>query len=176
MSECPSERIVSIQPASAEHLPEIGALAGVIWRAHYPGIISHGQIEYMLARMYDVEVMGQELASGVAYDRLMFNGALRGFSSYGAASNMEELKLHKLYVHPDFQRRGFGTLLLNHVEAAARERGFTTVVLAVNKRNEMAIAIYRKHGFTIRESVVTEIGGGFVMDDYVMAKLLSTQN
>jgi len=44
------------------------------------------------------------------------------------------------------------------------------VVLAVNKKNAKAIAAYRKHGFAIRESAVTDIGSGFVMDDYVMAK------
>jgi hypothetical protein len=42
-------------------------------------------------------------------------------------------------------------------------------MLAVNKRNENAIAAYAKHGFAIVESVVKDIGGGFVMDDYVMS-------
>src|SRR5439155_13935203 len=50
-----------ISPAGKEHLPEIAALAQIIWRAHYPGIISNEQIEYMLARMYDCSVMEAEL-------------------------------------------------------------------------------------------------------------------
>lgn len=170
MSGLPSPAGVEIRPAAPEHLAEIAALAAVIWRAHYPGIISHEQIDYMLDRMYDVEVMRHELGSGIAYDRLLVNGALRGFSSYGATSNMGVVKLHKLYVHPDCQRRGFGTLLLNHVKTAARERGFTTIILTVNKKNEKAIAAYLKNGFAIRESLVVDIGGGFVMDDYVMTK------
>ena len=41
-------------------------------------------------------------------------------------------------------------------------------MLAVNKRNAAAIAAYRKHGFEIVEAVVKDIGGGFVMDDYIM--------
>lgn len=81
-----------------------------------------------------------------------------------------ELKLHKLYIHPDCQRQGLGPRLLHHVESVARTSGRIIVVLTVNKKNAKAIAAYRKHGFTIRESVVTDIGGGFVMDDYVMAK------
>ena len=64
-------------------------------------------------------------------------------------------------------------MLLKRIEAIARERGFATLVLGVNKMNTQAIAAYRKHGFAIRESVVTDIGGGFMMDDYVMVKLLS---
>jgi len=148
-------------------------LAGVIWRAHYPGIISPAQIEYMLARMYDVEVMRRELESGIAYDRLLIDGELRGFASYGSTSNAGELKLHKLYIHPECQRRGYGVMLLKRVESVARKEGFATVVLAVNKKNTKAIAAYHKNGFTIRETVVADIGGGFVMDDYVMVKPLS---
>jgi diamine N-acetyltransferase len=166
----------AIEPATAEHLAEIAALAATIWRAHYPGIISHEQIEYMLARMYDVEVMRRELESGIAYDGLLVDGTLCGFSSYGPTSNAGEMKLHKLYVHPDYQRQGFGAALLKQVEEVARERGFSTLALAVNKKNTQAFFAYRKLGFTIRESIIADIGGGFVMDDYVMAKSLLQQS
>jgi ribosomal protein S18 acetylase RimI-like enzyme len=40
----------------------------------------------------------------------------------------------------------------------------------VNKRNRNAIAAYEKYGFRIVDSVVKDIGGGFVMDDYIMSK------
>jgi ribosomal protein S18 acetylase RimI-like enzyme len=163
---------VTVEPASVEDLAKIAALAGIIWRAHYPGIISQEQIDYMLARMYDVEVLRRELELGIAYDRLLVDGTLRGFCSYGPASNTGELKLHRLYVHSDYQRQGLGASLLKHVEDVARRRDFSKLILAVNKKNTRAIAAYLKHGFTIRESIVTEIGDGFVMDDYVMAKRL----
>jgi ribosomal protein S18 acetylase RimI-like enzyme len=42
----------------------------------------------------------------------------------------------------------------------------------VNKRNERAINSYRKYGFAVRETVVDDIGGGFVMDDFIMEKKL----
>ena len=161
---------IRIEPAGPEHLAEIAALAALVWRAHYPGIISPAQIEYMLARMYDVGVMRDELAAGLGYDRLLLEGELRGFASYGPMPVAGELKLHKLYVHPNFQRQGLGALLLKHVQSAALARGFTTLMLAVNKRNTRAVAVYRKHGFNVRESAVADIGGGFVMDDFIMAK------
>jgi hypothetical protein len=43
----------------------------------------------------------------------------------------------------------------------------------VNKANARAIMAYKRNGFVITESVITDIGGGFVMDDYVMAKDLA---
>jgi ribosomal protein S18 acetylase RimI-like enzyme len=62
--------------------------------------------------------------------------------------------------------------MLGHVERRALDRGSRTLILQVNKRNEKAIKLYRRSGFAIREEVVVDIGGGFVMDDYVMAKRL----
>jgi ribosomal protein S18 acetylase RimI-like enzyme len=165
-----------IAATAPEHLAEISMLAALIWREHYPGIISNEQIDYMLARMYDVEVMRRELESGISYDRLLVDGTLRGFSSYGPTPNANEWKLHKLYVHSDYQRQGFGALLLKHVEEVAREHDFSTAVLAVNKKNTRAIFAYRKFGFTIRESIIADIGGGFVMDDYVMDDYVMVKN
>jgi ribosomal protein S18 acetylase RimI-like enzyme len=46
------------------------------------------------------------------------------------------------------------------------------VILAVNKRNTTAIASYKKYGFVVREAIVDDIGHGFVMDDFVMEKVL----
>ena len=48
---------------------------GVIWRACYPGIITHAQIDYMLARMYSLDVLRDEIRSqGIRYDRLLVDG------------------------------------------------------------------------------------------------------
>ena len=163
---------VAIEPARAEHLAEISALAAVIWRAHYPGIITPDQIDYMLKRMYDVEVLRGELESGVTWFRALADDTMRGFASVGPTESAIGFKLHKLYVHPGWQRHGLGSALLKECEATARACGVTALMLNVNKRNERAIAAYLKSGFTIRESIVADIGGGFVMDDYVMVKSL----
>ena len=40
--------------------------------------------------------------------------------------------------------------------------------LTVNKRNFDSIAFYQKIGFKIVDCVEMDIGGGFIMDDYVM--------
>lgn len=157
-----------VLPAGPEHAAEIARVAGLVWRAHYPGIITMEQIEYMLGKMYDLDVLRREMTEGITYVRLLQDNLMCGFASYGPCTG--EMKLYKLYVHPEHQRCGLGTALLEHVESATRERGFPSLMLTVNKRNHQAIAAYRKHGFTIREAIVADIGGGFVMDDYVMAK------
>ena len=136
----PSLSAVRIEPAGVEHLEAIAALARIVWRARYPGIIALEQIEYMLARMYDVRVMEEECGCGVTYDRLLVGDTLYGFASYGPIAEPGALKLHKLYVHPEVQRLKLGSALLRHVEASARGHGYATLVLAVNRKNEIGRA------------------------------------
>lgn len=154
-------------------MPAIIDLAGVIWRECYPGIITREQIEYMLAKMYSLETLREELQSGIRYERLIVDGKLAGFASYGSVEAAGAFKLHKLYVLPACHGRGFGSLLLKHCEAECRKLGARLVTLNVNKRNLKAIAAYERNGFSIAESVVAGIGHGFVMDDYVMTKPLA---
>ena len=156
---------MNILPAGPEHVGEIARLADLVWRAHYPGIISQEQIDYMLSKMYDLDVLRGEIANGITYLRALDRDQLEGFAAYGPAAN--EIKLHKLYVHPGRQRLGIGRALIEQVDCAC---GGRTLVLTVNKGNQKAIAAYKKHGFTIRNSVVVDIGGGFLMDDFVMEK------
>jgi ribosomal protein S18 acetylase RimI-like enzyme len=160
--------------ATLPDLPGIASLANQIWRAHYPGIISPAQIEYMLARMYAIETMQNEIISGgIRYDQLRRVDELVGFSAFGPSGVPDEFKLHKLYIHPGYQRVGLGTLLLKHVCEQVQSAGGRTLILAVNKANTQAIAAYRKNGFSIREAVVADIGEGFVMDDYIMQKRMA---
>ena len=42
--------------------------------------------------------------------------------------------------------------------------------LQVNKQNTGAVGFYTAAGFEVIREAVFEIGGGFVMDDYVMRK------
>jgi ribosomal protein S18 acetylase RimI-like enzyme len=162
---------IQILSVTEDHLPAISRLASVIWQACYPGIISPGQIEYMLARMYALETLRAEIRSqGIAYSRLLAGDAFIGFASCGPTDSPDEFKLHKLYLHPDHQGRGLGTLLLTHCENAVRKNGARRLILNVNKNNAGAIATYQRNGFTVIESVVMDIGGGFVMNDYIMGK------
>ncbi|HYH41412.1 MAG TPA: GNAT family N-acetyltransferase, partial [Burkholderiales bacterium] len=120
---------------------------------------------------YDPALVAAELVRpDVWWDVLTENGAMLAFASSLRDGQPEELKLDKLYVQPQRQRRGYGAALIEHTCERASRLGCEKVVLAVNKRNAAAIAAYTKHGFGIRESVVKDIGGGFVMDDYVMER------
>ena len=179
--------VLELTKASKPDIPAIQSLASRIWHDCYPGIISNEQIAYMLEKMYGTAVIERELASGVAYELARCGGKTVGFLSYSIASGdiqpiskqrvigvsprwrgTRDLTLHKLYLLKELQGKGFGQQLLRHVKSQARQLNAATISLRVNRNNQQAITAYQRAGFVVAETNVADIGGGFVMDDYIM--------
>jgi diamine N-acetyltransferase len=160
---------VSFARATPGEIPLLQRLAGQIWRAHYPGIISAAQIEYMLGRMYGAEVIAAEMQSGTCWELIREGAEAVGFLSYSYDERAAQLKLHKLYVQVERHGQGLGRAGLARVMQVAAALGAREISLFVNKNNQKAIRAYERAGFTIAESVTNEFGDGFVMDDYRMA-------
>jgi GNAT superfamily N-acetyltransferase len=160
-----------ISPVGPADVPAICALAREIWYQHYPGIITVRQIDYMLDQRYGPETILQQIAGGHAFwDKIEIDGKLAGFAHYEPGSKPGSMKLDKIYLHSRHRGKGYGSVLLAHIEAQARARGMRTLYLQVNKGNTTSIAVYRRNGFEVAGNVKVDIGGGFFMDDHVMEK------
>ncbi|KAB2921226.1 MAG: GNAT family N-acetyltransferase [Dechloromonas sp.] len=162
---------IQIRPVTPPDVPAISSLAREIWQATYPGIITQEQIDFMLEQRYGHERLYDDLEDADKWLDQAFQEQRRvGFAFSEIYKG--EFKLDKLYIHPDVQRRGVGGQLIGHVAARAAKLGYPCVILQVNKRNAKAINSYMKYGFAVRTTTVDDIGGGFVMDDFVMEKKL----
>jgi ribosomal protein S18 acetylase RimI-like enzyme len=158
---------LSLQPLADADVDAVAALARTVWQATYPPLIKQAQIDFMLADRYAPERIRAQFADpSHAWRVARQDPALAGFAH--ALLEASGCKLDKLYVHPDYQRRGIGTALLRNVEAWARAQQAGRLWLQVNRGNAQAIRAYEKYGFRIVESRVFDIGDGFVMDDHVM--------
>ena len=76
-------------------------------------------------------------------------------------------KVRAIFVHPDFARRGLGTLILARVEAEARAAGF--------RRYEMGstltgVPLYRLKGYVEVERIAVPLGNGEVVPVVKMMK------
>jgi ribosomal protein S18 acetylase RimI-like enzyme len=158
-----------IRPATVADIPLIRQLAHEIWHANYPGIISLEQIDFMLGWMYSPAEIESQLQGGVHWELVEKDGAAIGFVSYGLEPD-HRVKLHKLYIVNSSQRQGIGRALLDHVMTAAAKLGGSEVWMQVNKKNTKAIAAYKKAGFHVAKEATFDIGHGYIMDDYLMAK------
>lgn len=165
---------IRIEPLCQPDIPALIQLAQTIWRQHYSNIITGEQIEYMLARRYDAQAIGRQIRHGpVWWYKLTLGGELAAFAASAPGREAGEIKIDHLYVRRDLRGRGLGGALIAHIERRARTAGCSRLYLQVNRNNSSAIAAYRHHGFQVAEAAKFDIGGGFVMDDYIMTKDLT---
>ncbi|MDB6075979.1 MAG: Ribosomal protein acetylase RimI [Verrucomicrobiaceae bacterium] len=164
--------LVRFEIIGEEGLPVVRELAQAIWPRVYPGIISEAQIAYMLELRYDLAALRGDLNKGVRFALIKSGDDAIGFTAFEPRLAAEEAFLHKLYLLPEFAGKGVGAESLKWVTEQARSLSLRRLRLFVNKHNTSAIRAYQRAGFGFEKDVITEIGGGFVMDDYVMVKTL----
>ncbi len=74
--------------------------------------------------------------------------------SFDQEADKSDYYLDTLSVHPDFQRRGIGSLLLQYFEKVANQKGFTTVSLNVAQDNPKAKELYVKLGYKKKKAIM----------------------
>ena len=151
---------------TAGELSRVRAIADDVWPKTFREILSPEQIVYMMKMMYAPDVMEHELFSGYSFELLIVDGKDAGYMVYAPYDEPGTMKLHKLYLLEEYQGKGYGQKMLQHVIEAAEDRGFSSVILAVNKQNLKAQKAYERFGFVQYKSVQIDIGNGFIMDDY----------
>ena len=67
--------------------------------------------------------------------------------------NNSEVFIEEMFIHPDFQRKGYGSLLLDEIEKYVKENKLAGVTLSTNKYAPAPL-FYRKNGFTDCEHVI----------------------
>jgi ribosomal protein S18 acetylase RimI-like enzyme len=163
---------LQLAPVIEHEFALLRALAETIWRPHYMGIISCEQIDFMLAGRFSDDALREQLhAPDKWLELLRASGTPVGYCGYELSrDDPDALKLGQLYVLESHRGQGLGRFVLGNVESRSRELGRHILTLQVNKRNTGAIGFYRRAGFEVVREAVFDIGAGFVMDDYVMAK------
>ncbi len=136
-------------------------------------IIPPKQIEYMLVWMYSADAVRNELAEGVVWEIISDHTEDVGFWSATLGEDGTG-KLNKLYLLPSHQGQGTGQIVLSRIFDLAAKCGVREMRLQVNKSNVRAQRAYEKFGFTRIDEGIFEIGGGYVMDDYIFARSVAS--
>jgi diamine N-acetyltransferase len=161
--------MIKFQHAIKSDIPLLQQLAHTIWHNHYPGIISVQQIEYMLNKMYSATQILKELEASYFWVLIFDNAQPVGFMAYHLDNEDLNMKLDKLYVLVTYHGKGIGQASLEYVKSEAKKVNASKLYLTVNKQNTKAIQAYIKAGFSVDCELVTDIGNGYVMDDYQMS-------
>lgn len=147
----------------------IESLADEIWTQHYEPIIGIKQVDYMLGKYQSYEAISQQMKDGYIYYIAIYDEIPCGYSSIKQDNG---IFLSKFYVKQSKRGLGLGRAMITAIENHAKENDKNRIWLTCNKYNSNTLAAYKKLGFDIIDDIVTDIGNGFVMDDYVLEKRL----
>lgn len=160
--------------ATADDVPAIRGVAREAWRAAYdflPEAEHDAAFEEWYARdRLEAAIVDGEREFAVALAESDGDGATTQVVGFAHAEPVDPAKhdervggaeLTAVYVHPDHWRAGVGTALVEEVESALRERGFSQLEVAVFAENDRAKAFFDSRGFEqISEQVADLFSGG----------------
>jgi GNAT superfamily N-acetyltransferase len=163
---------LTLQPVTTQEGIETTAqLAAEIWKEHYIGIITAEQVDYMLDKFQSVRAIADQIGrEGYEYYLMREDGVDAGYLAVKPENG--KLFLSKFYLLKDHRGRGHASRAIRFLEELCRKRGLEAIWLTVNRHNASSIAVYAHKGFRTVRTQVADIGGGYVMDDYVMEKTI----
>lgn len=151
-----------------EDIKELASLASAIWHEYWPVLLTPEQIDYMVENFQSENAINNQYDNeNYTYYFIRENNKNIGY--FGVSAKQDYLFLSKLYISKDYRAKGLGTMAFEKIKEIAQNQNYKKIQLTVNKHNENTIKAYLKWGFKIIDSVVTDIGSGFVMDDYIMS-------
>ncbi len=164
--------MIEIIPANANDFGVIKSLAYKIWPATYTTILSEKQLAYMLNLFYDEKALQQNIIDNHHFILIKENGLAVGFADYEFDYKTEPTtRIHKIYVLPETQGKGFGKKMIQYIENKALEFNNIKLSLNVNRFNK-AKEFYESQGFKIAFEENVQLDFGYLMEDYRMEKTL----
>ena len=145
----------------------VALVAQEIWHQHYGDLLGKDQVDYMVDRFQSAPAISRQLREeGYRYYLVLVDGKPNGY--VGLVPEGDRLFLSKLYLRAQVRGQGIARGVMDFLCNLCRLEGYQTIWLTVNKHNAGSIAVYQHLGFRTVDSQVADIGGGYVMDDYIM--------
>ncbi|RBL92193.1 GNAT family N-acetyltransferase [Chitinophaga flava] len=161
-----------VKSTTVADIPVIQELSKRIWKPTYKSILEPEQVDYMIDMMYSTASLTKQITE-LQHKYIILQDDKRpiGYASYSPTDTEGVYKLHKIYLDPSYQGKGVGRFFLDTVIRQVKKLGATILELDVNRYNK-ARFFYEKMGFTVYNEKDTDIGNGYLMEDYIMRKSL----
>ena len=151
---------------------EIADLAKVIWNEHFTPIIGKDQVDYMVEKFQSYPALKEQISEGYEYYQIFSGGEFCGYTGIHPGED-NRLFLSKLYLKKESRGHHLATGAFSFLKEICRERGYSAIWLTCNKHNDNSLGVYRHFGFEIIDTQEADIGGGFIVDDYIMEYKIS---
>lgn len=176
---------VTFEPVTtAEQQKTLAKLAKEIWQEYWPSRIGQAQTDYMVQNFQSLEAIKRDMAENdyeywfCTVEESASNSPyasrsgrrIVGFTGGHVEPDTNRFFISKIYLLATERGKHYASQVISFYQKLCQSRGLKAMYLTVNKYNELGIRCYRSKGFETIDSVETDIGEGFVMDDYIMEK------
>lgn len=151
---------------SDSQIKAVAELAAIIWKEHFTPIIGAEQVDYMVDKFQSYPALTRQIRDGYEYYQFFDNDEFCGYC--GIHPEDGRLFLSKLYIKKECRGRHLATQAFEFLINLCKERGYSSIWLTCNKHNDNSLGVYRHLGFETTDTQEADIGGGFIMDDYIM--------
>lgn len=166
---------LKIEAVKKEDIPVLVQLADEIWHQHFTPIIGAEQVAYMLERFQSEWAISDAIdREGYRYYFFCYDGERVGYIGIVPKED-GSLFLSKLYLRQAYRGKKIARAGMTFLEMLCRENGWRRIFLTCNRDNGNSVAAYKKMGFVILYEQDAPIGNGFVMNDYVMEKIVEVK-
>ncbi|HEU0136868.1 MAG TPA: GNAT family N-acetyltransferase [Flavobacterium sp.] len=163
--------MVTIYNATPDHYSTICSIARQTWPATYGKILSDAQLGYMLDLFYTEEAILKNVSAGQIFLLASKSEKIIGFASYQLNYHPSTTHIHKIYLLPESQKSGAGRIIIDEIAKRSIAANQTALSLNVNRQNS-ARQFYENLDFTIEREIDIELDYGYLMEDYIMKKVL----
>lgn len=135
-----------VRTAGERDLEAIKALLAETWHVTYDAIYGPQRVNEITAEWHSMAALRARLTRPNSEFLVADDGeSIAGVAFAAAVDDGKLVWLRQLYVRPEKQRNGIGTMLLEEVEQCFPEAG--AIRLEVEKENVAAVGFYRARGF-----------------------------
>lgn len=150
-----------------EEINVVAELGTKIWHEHYSSILEPAQIDYMVDKFQSANAVALQINDqGYEYYLIKDEDSVVGY--IGLVMETDRVFLSKLYIAKEARGKGLASKAFSFITELATSNKKQAIWLTVNRYNSGSIAVYEKKGFIKVREQVSDIGNGYVMDDYVM--------
>lgn len=160
--------MVDIREATLADIAGIRRVARAGWHGTYDDIVGPGAVDAVVDEWYDPSVVREGIERADVVYLVADDGGVVGYAAGGPASDAPGATLSAIYVHPDRQRDGIGSRLLETLTDRLAAAGFERLRITVLTDNDAGRSFYEEHGFEPVERGTADLAGESV-DEVVYA-------
>jgi GNAT superfamily N-acetyltransferase len=129
--------------------------------------------DYLVEASHTVEAFEAQAGEGYRHYMVEVDNRLIGY--FALHEEDHTMVLTQFYLLKEVRGKGLGQRVMDFIHREAADLRVKKIELLVLRKNEGAVGLYKKNGYYVAAEVLTPMGGGYMLEDYIMQKSFDRQ-